>query len=200
MDFRNALAASESGGDYGIVNDLGYTGRYQFGDARLTDFRNATGMDFTMDQFRGNPDLQEQAYAWHMADIDRAIASNGLDRYVGQTVGGVPITIDGLRAMAHLGGVGGMTKFVTSGGAYNPADANGTSLADYGLKFGAGGSRSGQGGQPSNPLAPQGQPMMPQQPQMSDYMNFAQVDPSAFMNRPNALQYQPIQPTSLRGA
>ena len=54
--------------------------------------------------------------------------------------------------------------------------------------------------QPSNPLAPQGQPMMPQQPQMSDYMNFAQTDPSAFMNRPNALQYQPIQPTSLRGA
>lgn len=199
MDFRNALAASESGGDYGIVNDLGYTGRYQFGDARLTDFRNATGMDFTMDQFRGSPDLQEQAYAWHMADIDRAITSNGLDRYVGQTVGGVPITIDGLRAMAHLGGVGGMTKFVTSGGAYNPADANGTSLADYGLKFGAGGGRSGQGAQPSNPLAPQGQ-MMPQQPQMSDYMNFAQTDPSAFMNRPNALQYQPIQPTSLRGA
>ena len=57
----------------------------------------------------------------------------------------------------------------------------------------------GQPQQPGNALAPQGQ-MMPQQPQMSDYMNFAQTDPSAFMNRPNALQYQPIQPTSLRGA
>ena len=198
MDFRNALAASESGGDYGIVNDLGYTGRYQFGEARLTDFRDATGLDFTMDQFRSNPELQERAYAWHMADIDRAITSNGLDRYVGQNVGGVPITIDGLRAMAHLGGVGGMTKFVTSGGAYNPADANGTSLADYGMKFGAGGGRSRQGARLSNPLAPQGQQM--QQPQLSDYMNFAQTDPSAFMRQPNALQYQQLQPTSLRGA
>lgn len=54
--------------------------------------------------------------------------------------------------------------------------------------------------QPGNALASQGQPMMPQQPQMADYMSFAQVDPAAFMNRPNALQYQPLQPTSLRGA
>ena len=58
------------------------------------------------------------------------------------------------------------------------------------------------GVEPGNALAPQGQqqPMMPQQPQMADYMNFAQTDPSAFMRKPNALQYQPIQPTSLRGA
>lgn len=195
MDFRNALAASESGGNYGVVNDLGYTGRYQFGDARLTDFRRATGQDFTMDQFRTDPALQEQAYAWHVSDIDRAIQSNGLDKYIGQTIGGVPITLDGLRAIAHLGGVGGMTKFVTSGGAYNPADANGTSLADYGLKF-----AGGDGGQP-NALAPQGQPMQqPEPPRLSDYVNFQQMDAQAFMNPRRQLSYQPLQTTNtLRG-
>jgi hypothetical protein len=194
MDFRNALAASESGGNYGVVNDLGYTGRYQFGDARLTDFRNATGLNFTMDQFRNDPALQEQAYSWHIADIDRTIKENGLDRYIGQTVGGVPITLDGLRAMAHLGGVGGMTKFVTSGGAYNPADANGTSLSDYAVKF---------AGQTGNALASQPSPQMAQQaqPRLSDYVSFAQVDPSAFMTRRAAVPVQAI-PTfnSLRGA
>lgn len=194
MDFRNALAASESGGDYGVVNDLGYTGRYQFGDARLTDFRRATGLDFTMDQFRNDPRLQEQAYVWHIADIDRAIQANGLDQYIGKTINGVPITLDGLRAMAHLGGVGGMTKFVTTGGAYNPADANGTSLSDYGMKF--------AGGSSQRTLTPQrAEPVQPRQ--ITDYVNFAQIDPQAFMNRRNPLQYQPIiaQPTnSLRGA
>lgn len=59
------------------------------------------------------------------------------------------------------------------------------------------------GVQPSNALAPQGQPqgqpMQPQQPKLSDYVNFAAVDPSAFMTRRNALQSQAI-PTFQRGA
>lgn len=135
MDFRNALAMSESGGRYGIVNDEGYAGRYQFGDARLTDFRRATGLDFTMDEFVASPELQEAAYNWHIADIDQRIASEGLGEFVGQEIGGVPITQNALRAMAHLGGFGGMSQFLRSGGQYNPADSNGTSLSDYGTRF-----------------------------------------------------------------
>ena len=80
----------------------------------------------------------------------------------------------------------------------NQGDA--VSVSNYPASALLGFRRDGQPQQPGNALAPQGQPMMQQQPQMADYMNFAQVDPSAFMNRPNALQYQPIQPTSLRGA
>jgi hypothetical protein len=33
--------------------------------------------------------------------------------------------------MAHLGGKEGMRRYLTSGGAYNPSDSNGTSLSDY---------------------------------------------------------------------
>ena len=36
--------------------------------------------------------------------------------------------IDGLRAVAHLGGKSGMKKFLQSKGDYNPADELGTSL------------------------------------------------------------------------
>ena len=35
---------------------------------------------------------------------------------------------DGLRAVAHLGGVGWMQKYVRTKGEYNPADELGTSL------------------------------------------------------------------------
>lgn len=52
--------------------------------------------------------------------------------------------------------------------------------------------------QPTNALAQQPQQ---QQPDIRDYMTFAQLDPAQFMTRRNALQAQPI-PTfnSLRGA
>ena len=42
---------------------------------------------------------------------------------------------DGLRAVAHLGGIGGMKKYVQSKGEYNPSDQLGTSLNNYYNKF-----------------------------------------------------------------
>jgi hypothetical protein len=188
--FANALAQAESGGNYGAVNSLGYTGKYQFGDARLDDFRRATGQSFTMDDFRQNPEMQEAAFAWHLADIDRAITSRGLDRFIGQTINGVPITLDGLRAMAHLGGIGGMTQFVTSGGRYNPSDAYGTSLSDYATRF-AGASPVEQPETAGNALAPRRDAMMPPSPQMTStalQLSDFQMDPAAFMRPTNSLR------------
>jgi len=40
-------------------------------------------------------------------------------------------------AIGHLGGVGGMQKYVRTKGQYNPSDALGTSLSDYYSKFSA---------------------------------------------------------------
>ena len=48
----------------------------------------------------------------------------------------VDVTIDGLVAVAHLGGKTGLKKFLESNGKYNPADAYGTTLKDYLRKFG----------------------------------------------------------------
>ena len=124
--FINRLAARESSGDYSRVNTLGYFGLLQFGDARLADYNKANKSNITKQQFLSNPQIQDRVNAWHIADIDSAIdrlpkASN--------------FSRDGLRAVAHLGGINGMKRFVNSGGEYNPEDAYGTSLRKYYNEF-----------------------------------------------------------------
>jgi hypothetical protein len=121
-----SLARTESGGDYSIVNSEGYTGKYQWGKARLDDYNRANGTSFTLEQFRADPGLQEQAQAWHVRDI---VSQTG--DLVGRAVNGTTMTPAAIVAMAHLGGIGGARKFVETGGAYNPADSNGTRLSDY---------------------------------------------------------------------
>ena len=102
------------------------TGAYQFGDARLKDYMKANKTKFTTEQFRKNPDLQEEVFQWHMKDIDDKISD---------LKGAKGMSRDGLRAVAHLGGKTGMIKYVQSGGKYNPADDFGTKLSDYYNKF-----------------------------------------------------------------
>jgi hypothetical protein len=159
----------ESGGDATRINGLGYAGLYQFGARLLADlglYKPGAGENLadwsktpleapgkwsgtfnipgfenvkTIRDFLANPQAQKAAFDLHTANMDAAIKSNGLDKYIGQTVGGVPITQDGLRAMIHLGGVDGALRTLQSGGRDNPADANHTSLLDY-ARLGAAGS------------------------------------------------------------
>ena len=139
-NFTQSLVQSESSGNWGALNKEGYGGRLQFGNARLADAAKAglvpagtTGAQFS----RMPPATQKAVEDWHFRDIDSQASSKGLDRYVGQTIAGVPITPDSIRAMSHLGGVDGARKFIETGGRYNPADSNGTRLSDYGRRFGA---------------------------------------------------------------
>lgn len=153
VNFPASLIASESGGNWNALNSEGYGGRLQFGQARLADAARAgvipmglTGADFA----RMSPEEQMAVEQWHFADIDRQAQEMGLYDYLGQTIGGVKITPDAIRGMAHLGGIGGAAKFIKSGGAYNPSDSNGTSLRDYGIAHGGSGgvTASTMGGSP----------------------------------------------------
>jgi hypothetical protein len=156
-----ALIGHESGGNPTVVNKLGYAGLYQFGAPLLKDIgiytpgagekvddKSAPGQwsgqkwsgtfnvpGFpevkTLRDFLANPAAQKAAFDTHIATMDAAIDQNGLNRYIGQTVAGVPITREGLHAMIHLGGAAGTMQTLQSGGAVNPRDANGTSLLDY---------------------------------------------------------------------
>lgn len=127
-----SLFGTESGGNFSAQNDEGYTGRSQFGPARLDDYSAATGSPrIDMETFKSNPQLQEDVEKWHFSDINQFIDQGDLMQYEGQTIGGVRITRSGMIAMAHLGGKEGMKKFLESGGKYNPEDSNGTSLSDY---------------------------------------------------------------------
>ena len=124
-DARNNVAGSGGNGHFGIL---------QFGHGRLEDAKKAGVIpaDMTPEQFIQSRDAQVRTANWHFTDIDNRIRANSFDKLVGQEINGVPITMDGMRAMAHLGGFGGLSKFLRSGGGYNPADAFGTSLAHYG--------------------------------------------------------------------
>jgi len=159
-----ALIAHESGGNPRVVNKFGYAGLYQFGAPNLADLglykpgagesvsdRSATGgwsgqkwsgtfnipgfpQVKTLNDFLASPPAQQAAFGIHAASMDAAIKANGLDKYIGKNVGGVPITQDGLRMMIHLGGVGNTLKALH--GEQTAADANGTTLLDY-AKVGA---------------------------------------------------------------
>jgi len=136
-DFRSKLGTTESSGRYGVTNNEGFTGKYQFGSARLKDYMSANNVNFSMDQFRQSPELQEKVQSWHESDIMAYFSDEdrGLSKYLGKEVGGILITPGSVLGMAHLGGKTGLRKFLESGGAYNPKDSNGTRLSDYGQKF-----------------------------------------------------------------
>jgi hypothetical protein len=127
------LRKSESGDNFAADNEMGYVGRGQFGEARLTDAKRAGVIppDLTQEQFLNDPDLQVAVENWHTQDVNNFIQDRGLGAFVGKEINGVPVTEQGLLAVAHLGGKGGMEKFLKSEGRYNPSDANGTSLMDY---------------------------------------------------------------------
>jgi hypothetical protein len=136
-----SLIGTESGGNWlaenaekGAGGHTGHFGILQFGPARLEDIKRAGVLpaEMTPQQFKQNKAAQVAAANWHFNDIDQNIRKHGYDRLIGQSVGGVPISMNGMRAMAHLGGFGGLSRFLMSGGQYNPADSFGTSLAAYG--------------------------------------------------------------------
>lgn len=126
-DWMARMTISESGGDSSVINSEGYGGWLQFGQARLDDYNNAHGTSITVAQFVKDEALQTRVGTWHVNDIDKHIQSRG---YLARGY-----SLDGLRAVAHLGGKGGMDSFVSSGGRYDPADSNGTRLSAYYQKF-----------------------------------------------------------------
>lgn len=149
-DLINAsLSRTESGGDHTARNAEGYTGEFQWGDARLADFNRANGTNFTLDQLHQDPALQQRAQDWHVNDIMTRAEGDGLMAFVGEDLNGpdVPggvVTPGGIVAAAHLGGYGGMSRFIRSRGQHNPADSNGTSLMDYLDTHAMGGGASAQ--------------------------------------------------------
>lgn len=132
--FADKLAMSESSGRPNVQIETtsggkrqNMTGLFQFSDDRLTDYMNDTGASFTTEDFRQDPNLQKDVFAWHISDIDRVIQENDLLEK--------GYDLDGLRAVAHLGGINGMLRYARTSGRHNPADEFGTSLNDYYNKF-----------------------------------------------------------------
>ena len=82
----------------------------------------------TLKDFLANPSAQEAAFNIHISKMDAELKSAGLEKYIGTAVNGVPITKEGIYAMAHLGGMGG-AKAALEGN--DVRDANGSSVLSY---------------------------------------------------------------------
>ena len=131
-NFISQLKKSESSGDDRSLrtnkDNRQFGGGLQFGMARLKEYMNETGAEFDLDSFIDDSRLQKEVGLWHIKNIDTNIGK----------IKNIPAKFsnqNGLRAVAHLGGVKGMKKFISSGGKYNPKDALGTSLLDYYTRF-----------------------------------------------------------------
>lgn len=129
LAFREALGFAESGGDYKVINEFGYMGKYQFGRATL----EMIGIKDT-NLFLNSPDLQESAF-YANASRNKWILIRDIQRFENKIINGVKITESGILAAAHLAGPGNVKKFLRSGGAQSFNDGFGTSIKYYFKKF-----------------------------------------------------------------
>jgi hypothetical protein len=134
------LARSESSNDPTDTrtNEDGeiYSGKWQFGDERLAEVNAAMGTNFTAKTFNTTSEkIQDEVASWHFKDILQYIEDNDLDSYIGKEINGVRLTERSLVAVAHLGGRGGLKKFLQTNGKYNPPDELGTTLLKYAKAF-----------------------------------------------------------------
>lgn len=125
IGFKEAMAFKESRGKYGVVNSLGYLGKYQFGKGTL----ELVGI-YNPDYFLVNPQLQERAFKTNIAR-NKWILRKDIEKYVGLEIGNSHITESGIIAAAHLAGPGNVKKYLRSLGAHDVNDDYGTSISHY---------------------------------------------------------------------
>ena len=127
--FKEALGFKESGGDYQVINEFGYMGKYQFGRGTL----KLIGIRDT-NLFLNSPELQEAAF-YANAARNKWILRKDIERFTGEVVNGIKITESGILAAAHLAGPGNVKKFLRSNGTNSFNDGFGTSIKHYFRKF-----------------------------------------------------------------
>lgn len=129
IGFREAVAFKESRGNYKIVNQYGYLGKYQFGKGTL----NLIGI-YDAQLFLETPELQEAAF-YANASRNKWILKRDIARFAGKKINGIEITESGILAAAHLAGPGSVKKYLRSWGANSFSDAFGTTIGFYIKKF-----------------------------------------------------------------
>jgi len=139
-DFISALRGSESSGrtsaEYKDKKGDRFVGLDQIGSLRLKDFNKATGNNYTQNELKADATKQDEVASWHYNNHTANIKRTGLDRFIGQIdpKSGAEITLSGMLAVAHLGGFGGLQKYLTDQ-SYTAKDELGTSLSKYMKKF-----------------------------------------------------------------
>lgn len=127
VSFREDLALSESGGNINIVNRIGARYKYQF--------MPSTMIKLGVNPYIKMPEKKQDKLFNDWALLISKRLEKEMDNYIGTYIlDTIPVTRSGIIATAHLGGIYGTKKFLTSGGEYNPNDGH-TKLSDYMYKF-----------------------------------------------------------------
>ncbi|WP_121665826.1 peptidoglycan-binding protein LysM [Mesonia aquimarina] len=129
LGFKEAVGFKESRGDYKVINQFGYLGKYQFGKGTLA----LIGI-YDSQEFLNNPELQEAAF-YANASRNKWILRREIKKYSGKKLNDILITESGILAAAHLAGPGSVKKYLRSGGVQGFSDAFGTSIKYYLNKF-----------------------------------------------------------------
>lgn len=145
-----AIGRVESGGSYGVVNEFGYAGKYQFGVDALTSTgwisngAQINGNNYSqaawtgkassygvgsLDDFLNNPAAQDAAMRDAMGLYRSEMQRRGLDQYVGTNFMGQPLTEQEIMAMMHHAGPAGAQALLE--GKLDQGDGLGTTTAEY---------------------------------------------------------------------
>ena len=154
--FLTDLASQESSSNPNAINELGYAGLYQLGEAAFASLGiykkpikpgqdkpnynndwsgkflpNAYGIT-SLNDFLKNKKIQKQVMIDYTKYNWEQIKRFKLDEiYLGKEINGQKITESGLLAGAHLGGPGSLKKYLESGGNTNRKDKYNSSIAKY---------------------------------------------------------------------
>jgi hypothetical protein len=120
----------ESRGNYSVTNQLGYMGKYQFGKTTL---RRLGYTEQEIKEFIKNKELQENAMLKLTTHNLEVLENYGLMKYVGYSVNGVNVTVEGMLAGSHLLGPYAVKQFLQHGKI--GADGNGTTIVKYMKQF-----------------------------------------------------------------
>jgi hypothetical protein len=125
--FRTYLASRESASYAQPPNAGGYSGRYQMGRNEIRETAERLGVSVPSQQeFLNDPALQERFLENYTLDHH-----NKLMQQSQVYRNSAPQTKAAYLMGAHLGGVGGVVKYLESDGKIDPKDSNGTSVGNY---------------------------------------------------------------------
>ncbi len=165
-DFLLVLAQRETGQENppnNIENQLGFIGKYQFGEALLKDlgyydtlnpyigggngidknywrgkWRGKNAINSKQDFLNNKNNVQEkaiqEAFRYKWELIKNQLNGHSIKEFIGQRRGNVVITTSGIIAAAHLCGEGGVIKLLLNNQVSQ--DENGTSILAYLREFG----------------------------------------------------------------
>lgn len=134
--FLFELGKVESGNNDTLCNKYGYIGKWQLGRSALKSvgYENVTVSSFREDRSIFTEEDQYKAVVM-FTKMNKQILKNHIKKYEGTVIDGILITESGILAGAHLGGAGGVMKFLDSNGDINKADVNGMSIKHYISQF-----------------------------------------------------------------